>query len=69
MTIKTSEEVPEVVITNGIKTKELEITKKWNDSQNTSHRPSKIYVTLYANSNIATDINGNISNAKVTIKI
>ena len=59
VTIKTSEEVPEVVITNGIKTKELEITKKWNDSQNTSHRPSKIYVTLYANSNIATDINGN----------
>ncbi len=60
VTITNTIEVPEIIITNTIKTKSLDIIKKWNDSQNTNHRPDSIVVTLYANSSIATDINGNI---------
>lgn len=59
VTITNPAEVPEVTITNSIKTKSLDIAKKWNDSQNNSHRPESILVTLYANSSVATDINGN----------
>lgn len=59
VTITNTTEVPGIIITNTIKTKSLDIIKKWNDSQNTSHRPDSIVVTLYANSSIATDINGN----------
>ncbi len=59
VTITNPGEVPEITITNSVKTRSLEIIKRWNDSQNTSHRPESIVVTLYANSNVATDINGN----------
>ena len=59
VTITNPLEVPEITITNSVKTKNLEIAKRWNDSQNTSHRPESILVTLYANSSVATDINGN----------
>ena len=65
VTVESASKIEEITITNAIKTKNLEITKIWNDSINTSHRPESIEIIVYAGDSIAKDIYGN--DVKVTL--